>query len=439
MEKDLTLKISKDIYNRLSELGIPVTMTRMDDETLTPTERVNRILAAYGDNPNVIVISNHINAGGGDGAEVIYALRNNDILANLIASNLQEAGQNIRKVYQRRGTNDPSKDYYFIHRLTGRTQPLIVEYGFLDSKGDDINQLKNNAEKYANAVTDAILQYIGYSEEIPNIYVVKSGDSLWSIAKKFNTTVNELKKINNLSSNTLSIGQELIINEEQQEPILPDIPTQIYTVQPGDTLYSIARTFNTTMQEIMDLNNLTSIDLSIGQNLQIPISSQEPLIPDNNEDEFIDYIVKLGDSLYSIARNYNTTVKELMEYNNLKTNLLSIGQNLKIPTSSQVPQIPDDNTEENFISYVVKSGDNLYSIARKYKVTVKDILDLNNLNSDKLSINQILKIPSLNTYTVLAGDTLYSIAQKLGRTVDDLKNKNNLTNNSISIGQTLLY
>lgn len=64
IEKELTLKISQYMYDRLKKLGIPVTMTRTTDETLNPTDRVNRILDAYGNNSNVIVVSNHINAGG---------------------------------------------------------------------------------------------------------------------------------------------------------------------------------------------------------------------------------------------------------------------------------------------------------------------------------------------------------------------------------------
>ena len=66
IEKELTLKISQYMYDRLKKLGIPVTMTRTTDETLNPTDRVNRILDAYGNNSNVIVVSNHINAGGGE-------------------------------------------------------------------------------------------------------------------------------------------------------------------------------------------------------------------------------------------------------------------------------------------------------------------------------------------------------------------------------------
>ena len=69
-EKDLNLLISQYMYDRFKELGVPVTITRDDDETLSPAERTERILAAYGNNPNVVVISNHINSGGGEGQSV---------------------------------------------------------------------------------------------------------------------------------------------------------------------------------------------------------------------------------------------------------------------------------------------------------------------------------------------------------------------------------
>ena len=87
------------MYDAFKKMNIPVSITRDSDITLNPTERVNKILNTYGNNPNVIVISNHINAGGGDGAEVIYALRNTDKLANLILNSLEAAGQNVRKAY----------------------------------------------------------------------------------------------------------------------------------------------------------------------------------------------------------------------------------------------------------------------------------------------------------------------------------------------------
>lgn len=346
-------------------------MTRTTDETLSPTERVNRVLDSFGNSSDVLVISNHINAGGGDGAEVIYALRNKATLSNLILNELESEGQNVRKAYQRRLPSDTSKDYYFMQRNTGDTEAITVEYGFLDSKGDDVNQLKNNWQNYAEAVVRAIVEYLnlGYVP-VPggNYYTVKSGDSLWSIAKKLGVTVDELKSANNLTSSLLSVGQVLKI------PVEEIINESVYTVKSGDSLYKVAQNYNTTVDEIKRLNNLSTNLLSIGQVLKLP----EKQITEENS-----YIVKSGDSLYKIAQNLNTTVSELMNLNNLSSTTLSIGQVLKLPTTST-------STQSN--TYTVKSGDSLYKIAQNNNTTVSELMRLNNLNSTLLSIGQILKL-----------------------------------------------
>ncbi len=317
VEKELTLKIAKYIADRLRELGADVTLTRDSDETLDPSERVKRVLNAYGNSKDVLMVSNHINAGGGDGAEVIYALRGNDILPNLILNNLKDEGQNIRRAYQRRLPSDPTKDYYYMLRNTGNTDAIIVEYGFLDSKLDDVKQLKNNWPDYAEAVVKSIAEYLNIpytinNNEIPTensgTYKVVSGDTLWSIAKKFNTTVNEIKRLNNLSTNLLKVGTDLIV------PTYNDI----YIVKSGDTLYSIARNNKTSVDRLKEINNLTSDILSIGQKLKLKDSSINK------------YIVKIGDTLYSIANAFNTTVDTIKKLNNLTSNLLSIGQELII-------------------------------------------------------------------------------------------------------------
>lgn len=87
----------------------------------------------------------------------------------------------MRKAYQRRLPSDTSKDYYFIHRNTGKTQPIIVEYGFLDSTGDDVGQLKNNWENLADAVVGAVVNYISgtYFPSTGTYYTVKSGDTIF--------------------------------------------------------------------------------------------------------------------------------------------------------------------------------------------------------------------------------------------------------------------
>ena len=376
LEKDYNLLISKYMYDRFKQLGVPVAITRDSDTTLSPTDRVNTILNKFGNSSDVILISNHVNSGGGEGAEVIYALRNKDTLAKRILENIGAAGQETRKYYQRRLPSDTSKDYYFIHRNTGNLEPLIVEYGFIDNT-KDVEFLKENYEELAESVISAVANYIGVPYKAPNglitnTYVVQKGDTLYSIANKLGTTVSELKKENNLTSNTLQIGEVLRIPTKE----IYEEEENIYIVKKGDSLYSIANKYNTTVDELKRINNLTSNILSIGQVLKLPSDKANNV---EKEENTISYTVKKGDSLYSIARKYDTTIDRIKDLNNLTTNLLSIGQVLLIPT--------DTNLET---TYTVKKGDSLYSIAKKYNTTVDRLKQLNNLTSNLLSIGQIL-------------------------------------------------
>ncbi|MDD4282915.1 MAG: LysM peptidoglycan-binding domain-containing protein, partial [Bacilli bacterium] len=438
VEKDLNLSISQYMANRFEELGIPFEMTRTTDETLSPTERVNRVLNAFGARPNVIVISNHINAGGGDGAEVVYPLRNNSTLPDLILREIAKTGQNVRRAYQRRLPSDTSQDYYFMQRETKPTQAITVEYGFLDSTADDVVQLKNFSNDYAEAVVQAVAQYLKLPYTPPigaNVYVVQSGDSLWSIARKLNVTVEELKAANNLTSNLLSVGQVLRIPQMEEPPVSGEYV--IYTVKAGDSLYAIARQYNTTVAELLSFNNLSTANLQVGQQILIPSEAAVPPVEQPVED-YLTYRVQAGDNLYAIARKYNTTATELMRINNLSSNLLSVGQEIRIrvnePTEPGVPS-------PNYIDYIVKSGDNLYDIAKRYNTTVSEIRSASNLTSNSLSIGQRLRIPVSEapvTYIVKSGDNLYAIARQFNTTVDEIKKKNNLTSNSLSIGQMLI-
>ena len=374
VEKDYTLKISEYMKNRFDELGIESTLTRTSDTTLSPNDRPDKAQSFYGSGSDVILISNHINAGGGDGAEIIYSLRNSDNLSRRIANEISKTGQNVRKYYQRRLPSNPSRDYYYILRDTPNNESIIVEYGFVDSTGDDVSQLKNDWEEMAEAVVKAIAEYIGvtYTGEVvgENYYKVKSGDTLWSIARNYGVTVTELKEANNLTSNSLSIGQLLYIPKEETEII----ETEVYTVKSGDTLYSIARKYNISVDELKSLNNLTSNTLSIGQKLKISSTKQ---------DTETTYTVVKGDTLYGIANKFGVNVNTLKDINNLTSNTLSIGQILKIPG-----KVTDK------LTYTVKSGDTLYSIATTYNTTVNEIKNLNNLTSNSLSIGQTLILPN---------------------------------------------
>lgn len=375
IEKELTLKISQYMYDRFKALGVPVKMTRTSDVDLEPNDRPGVVLDKFGNGKDVVVISNHINAGGGEGAEVIYALRNSDKLASSILNELEKSGQVVRKYYQRRLPSDSSKDYYYIIRNTPNNETLIVEYGFLDNEAD-AKRLKSNYKKYAEAVVRAVTLYGGYLY-VPvsgsNYYVVKKGDSLWSIARANGLTVDELKSLNNLSSNVLHVGDTLLISSADSTG--DDGNDNYYVVDSGDTLWSIARKYNLSVNELKALNNLSSNALSVGQRLIVGKESSN------------DYVVSAGDTLWAIARKFNVSVDDIKALNNLSSNNLSIGMTLKIPLYSN-----KQNEETNV--YVVKSGDSLWSIARMFNSTVDEIKSLNGLKSNVLRIGQRLVVPS---------------------------------------------
>ena len=436
VEKELNLEIANYLLDRFKQLGVPVTSVRTTDETIPPNERVQRILNAYGNNSDVIVLSNHINAGGGNGAEVVYALRNKDTLAADILGELEKSGQITRKYFQRRLPSNPDKDYYFIHRQTGVTQPVLIEYGFLDTP-EDAERLKNNWREYAEAVVRGVMKYLNLPYTPPagsNVYVVKSGDSLWNIAKRYGISVDELKKANNLTNNSLTVGETLIIPTSSTS----EGEGEYYTVKSGDSLWSIAQKYNTTVDNLRRWNNLSSDALTIGQRLLVSQGSTGN--SGGTEGEY--YTVKSGDSLWSIAQKYNTTVDNLRRWNNLSSDALTIGQRLLVRPGSTSNS---GGTEGEY--YTVKSGDSLWSIAQKYNTTVDNLRRWNNLSSDALTVGQRLLVRPGSTgntggtegeyYTVKSGDSLWSIAQKFNTSVANLRQLNNLSSDNLSIGQRL--
>ena len=369
-EKDYALLISNYIKDRLDDLGIENIITRSTDRTISDDERVNILTSAFGNDKNVIVVSNHLNKGAGEGLEVIYALRNSDAFAKKIADQIITSGGVVNKYYQLRDPNNTQYDFVPIIRDTPNYETVMIEYGYVDNSGD-ASRIKNNYLDYAEAVVRAIALYTG-TNYVPlsgaNYYVVKKGDSLWKIATSYGISVDELKKANNLTSNNLDIGQLLFIPSKDEEEI-----GVVYVVKAGDSLWKIANSYGISVSELKSANNLTSDVLSIGQQLKIPSGGVSGTI----------YVVKAGDSLWKIANSYGISVSELKSANNLTSDLLSIGQQLKIPSGGV-----------SGIIYVVKAGDSLWKISNNYGVSVDSIKKLNNLTSNLLSIGQQLKIPS---------------------------------------------
>lgn len=289
---------------------------------------------------------------------------------------------------------------------------------------------------YAEGVVKAVANYIGVAytppidnQEITNVYIVQKGDSLYSIARNTNTTVEDIKKINNLTSNILSIGQKLVI--PTREDILQEDYT-IYIVKNGDTLYSIARDFNVSVEALLTLNRLNSTELFIGQQLLIPTNGIEIV-------GVVDYTIKPGDTLWKIADNCNVTVDDIVKLNNLDSTIIYPGQIIKLSESCAARQ--DDNiyTEPNDY-YTVRRGDTLYSISRLFGTTPQELIDLNNLSTDILIIGQRLIVPRNNyiEYTVQRGDTLYSIASRYNTSVQIIRELNNLNSDLLQINQILL-
>jgi len=169
-----------------------------------------------------------------------------------------------------------------------------------------------------------------------------------------------------------------------------------YTVQPGDTLYSIARRFNTTPEALAQLNNLVNPDiLVIGQILSIPGAGQGTQ-PSSTQGSTV-YTVQVGDTMFSIAQRFHTTVDAIARANNIYNPwFIYVGQQLVIPVeggegapgSSTAPPGTGQKT------YVVQPGDTLYSIALRFNTTVQALISLNNLSSLGLIYpGQILQLP----------------------------------------------
>ena len=265
-------------------------------------------------------------------------------------------------------------------------------------------------------------------------YIVKEGDTLYGISKQFGVSIADIVAENKLSSTILKVGKVLKI---------PSIETTtLYIVKEKDTLYSISRKFNVSINEIIRVNNLSSTLIAPGKELFIPIPG---------EGDFVLYEVKRGDTLYSIGSKYSIDVNSIRILNNLNSNNIRIGDILKIPIAVN-PGVGEYST------YIVKSGDTLYGISKLFNMSVSELKKINNLGDDSLYIGQVLRVVDNNfdsnleglscygdnykeveyvLYKVVSGDNLYSISRRFGVSVDDLIKLNNLNSNNLSVGDVL--
>ncbi|ARS39308.1 hypothetical protein CA265_06320 [Sphingobacteriaceae bacterium GW460-11-11-14-LB5] len=277
-------------------------------------------------------------------------------------------------------------------------------------------------------------------------HTIKPKENLNMLAEKYGTTINEIKALNNLSGNNLSIGQVLKIpakNTEQTGTSAPVTPpaknntetatantssadqTMIeHTVAPKEFLGKIAEKYGTTVEEVKKANNLSGNNLRIGQKLKIPATKnidenkvvaaaeEKPVQENKSADAAGTHTVLRNETIFTIAKQYGITAYQIRKLNDLPDNAITIGQVLKVPggiiTDVQVPKEKQAEAkvkeveakvkeapaakEESFI-HTVATGENIFTIAKKYNLTAYQIRTANKLEDNAIKVDQKLIIP----------------------------------------------
>jgi membrane-bound lytic murein transglycosylase D len=346
----------------------------------------------------------------------------------------------------------------------------------------------DNSDKYRKMyqemMTDSV-EFIIPEGKTAVQYVFKSKDNLVDIADLFNVRVSDLRNWNNLPyTSRVKVGQEITIyvpdekveyyskinamseSEKNQILFVNSGDTWIeHRIRNGESLSSIAAKYGVTINQIKEWNNLSSNNIYMGRKLVIYSGDPKNISKSNSNNNNLitsgtsKYRVRKGDTIGEIARKFNVSELQLRKWNDLKSNKILVNQELTIHSKENVKSFGDNTTPKNsnVVSYTIKSGDVLGSIAEQYNVSVAELKSWNNLKSDKLIAGNKLLIysdskpiasqqvaskskqnsPKSNLHTVKDGESLWTIAKFYKVVVADIMAWNNLTSDRVKIGQKL--
>lgn len=315
----------------------------------------------------------------------------------------------------------------------------------------------------------------GNADSSNGYYTVQSGDTLSGIALKFSTTSSKLAQLNSISNpNLIYVGQRLLVNQSSNSnssssgqssstTTNTEASAASYTVKSGDTLSGIASQYNTTVNQIVSLNQLSNPNLIyVGQVLKLKNSQTTNSSSSSSSSTAATtvgtYTVKAGDTLSAIASRYSTSSSTLASLNSLSNpNLIYVGQVLKVSSNASISSSTNssaNSTVTTAASYTVKAGDTLSAIAAKYGTTYQALASTNSIsNPNDIYVGQVIKVSATATaassqaasstnsngsYTVKSGDTLYGIALANGLNWQTLAKQNGISDpNVIFVGQKL--
>ncbi len=263
----------------------------------------------------------------------------------------------------------------------------------------------------------AYSQYNNLSKSVETVptgkyisYKIRRGDTVSEIAENYGVSSSQLRRWNNLKNNKIVVGKKLkiygknIASNSVASMTHANKGYSLYTIKSGDTVGQIAENYKVSSKQLRAWNNINGNKIMVGKKLKIYNSngsSSKSNTSSNSKTVFksgekIVYVVKSGDTMGQIAEDHNVpSSTEIKEWNNITSSKIKVGQKLVIYPAVLTAQPVVSNSKKTAVSsgtHKVREGESLWTIARYYDIHVKDIMDWNDLEDDKIKPGTDLKI-----------------------------------------------